>query len=963
MRIAWLACSLVLLTNTVTARADDKPRDARAVAFFEKEIRPVLVQQCYSCHSAKAKNVKGGLLLDTRVGIRKGGESGPAVVPGKPDDSLLLDALRYDGLEMPPKSKLPKKMVVAFEIWIRNGAVDPREGKIEPGRRTIDLVAGRKFWSFQPIRQLSLPIVQNKTWARNEIDRFLLARLEAASITPNTDTDKRTLLRRVYFDLIGLPPKPAEIEAFLADSSPNAFEKVVDRLLASRHFGERWGRHWLDIARFAESSGGGRTRIFHAAWRYRDYVIDSFNSDKPYAAFVREQIAGDLLPFSTPEQRREQLTATSFLAIGAINYELQDKELLDYEVIDEQLITLSKSFLGMTLGCARCHDHKFDPIPTRDYYAMAGIFKSTKSLDHANVSNPVMRALPVAEEHKRRIEQHVAALKPVQNQLKVARTTLTKLTGKAPATGAKSVAIASLAGVVVDNAAAKLTGVWNTSSSTAGFVGANYLHDSAAGKGEKTATFTAMLPADGMYEVRVSHTPGTNRSPSAPVTVHYADGEKTVQVDQRKRPKLDGAFVSLGTYRFEKNQPAKVVISNKGTTAHVIVDAIQFLAPNTTQPAVAKKKTPVKKKPDADKRQAIASTQANLKRLEAKLKKLQRQAPTAPPAVMSVSEGDKPGDVPILIRGKIRNNGDIAPRGFLSVATRGSSLQLNATESGRRQLADWMASPENPLTARVMTNRIWQHLFGAGLVRTPDNFGATGERPSHPELLDWLAAQFIADGWSTKKTIRRIVLSRAYRMSSRSDAVKDKADGENRLLWRANRRRIEAEPIRDAILSFSGQLDLTYGGAVIPANTNTEFGFRFTSTRRGVYVPVLRNTMNELFEVFDFADPNLVAGHRNTSTLPTQALYLMNSPFANEHAKHAAKSLLSVDGLDGAARINLAYVRALGRQPSNRERQLALDFIAGSNVADKKPDTATQLARWAVFCQTLIASVDFRYVN
>ena len=330
---------------------------------------------------------------------------------------------------------------------------------------------------------------------------------------------------------------------------------------------------------------------------------------------------------------------------------------------------------------------------------------------------------------------------------------------------------------------------------------------------------------------------------------------------------------------------------------------------------------------------------------------------------MSVSEGEKPADVPILIRGKIRNNGELAPRGFLSVATRGAALQLGSTESGRKQLADWMASPDNPLTARVMTNRIWQHLFGAGLVSTPDNFGATGELPSHPELLDWLAAQFIADGWSTKQLIRRIVLSRAYHMSSRNDAVKNKADAENRLLWRANRRRLEAEPIRDAILAFSGKLDLTYGGAVIPAQTNTEFGFRFTSTRRGVYVPVLRNTMNELFEVFDFADPNLVAGRRNTSTLPTQALYLMNSPFANEHAKHAAMSLLDVDNLDDPARISLAYRRALGRQPSTVERKLALDYISGAALSDKDNKKTTQLARWTIFCQTLFASVDFRYVN
>jgi hypothetical protein len=767
LRIAALSLLAILTVAPALYAADP------GVAFFEKIIRPLLVEHCYRCHSAATKQ-RGGLALDSRGSIRKGGDSGPAVVPGKPKDSLLLQAVRYnEEPRMPPKGKLPDAVVADLERWIALGAPDPRAATVAgTSPKPLDVREGRKFWAFQPPRRHAVPQVRDTSWPRSDIDSFLLASLEAKGLRPAADADGAVLLRRAYFDLIGLLPSPEQTDAFVRDRSPDAFARVVDGLLASPHFGEHWGRHWLDVARFAESSGGGRSLLFPDAWRYRDYVLDTFNTDTPYDRFITEQIAGDLLPAATPEQRRRQLIATAFLVLGPTNYEEQKKDVLEMDVVDEQLDTMGRAFLGLTIGCARCHDHKFDPIPTRDYYALAGILHSTQTLIHENVSQWVEQPLPVRAEQEKAIAKQEAVVAELKERIKQAK----------------------------------------------------------AAKKDKT-----------------------------------------------------------------------------------VVSALE--------------------------------------------KELRKQIANGPrrPVAMAVREADRIEDCAICIRGNIANRGAKVPRGFLQVASAGSSPVLPAKESGRRELAAWLASPDNPLTARVMVNRIWHHLFGAGLVRTVDNFGTVGERPSHPELLDYLALRFMQDGWSVKKMIRLLVLSRAYQMSSVGRAGAAAVDPENRLLSHMNRRRLDAECLRDAMLCVSGRLDHTAGGPTIKKGTTSEITYRFDDTRRSVYTPIFRNKLLGLFEAFDFGDPNLVTGQRNISTVATQALYLMNSPFVMEQAQHAAKALLAVPDLNDAGRVDRAYRLALGRLPTPRERDIALKFVASSS--------GEPLAAWERFYQVLFACIDFRYVN
>jgi cytochrome c553 len=776
MRVrSWHGWSLGLVLLSLSSPSV-RAADSAGLRFFEQKVRPVLVEHCYRCHSAETNKSKGGLRLDTRAALLKGGDSGPAIVPGRAADSLLLRAVGYaeEGLRMPPKGKLPAAVIADLSHWVDMGAPDPRDDSQQTGtqRKPLDVSAGKSFWAFQPPRPHPIPPVRDTAWPAGDVDRFLLAALETRGLRPAPDADRATLLRRVSFDLIGLPPSPDEIAAFEADHSPAAYDKVVDRLLASPHFGERFGRHWLDLVRYSESSGGGRSLLFPDAWRYRDYVIESFNTDRPFDQFVREQVAGDLLTIEAIADRRRQLTATAFWLLGPTNYERQDKDVLEMDVIDEQLDTLGRAFLGLTVGCARCHDHKFDPIPTSDYYALAGILHSTRSLVHDNVSRWTEQPLPLPVEEERAVQRHEAALTALRQKVQQAR--------------------------------------------------------------------------------------------------------------QRKA--------------------------------------------NPTE----------------------------LKELETALKRLTETGP-ARPLLMAVQEAARVEDCQVCIRGNIHNRGEKVRRGFLQVASAGRQSNLPAHESGRRELADWLTSPDNPLTARVAVNRIWQHLFGAGLVRTVDNFGMAGEVPSHPELLDHLALRFRAGGWSVKALVRSLVLSRAYRMSSSGQAGAA-IDPDNRLLWRANRRRLEAECLRDAMLSAAGRLDRRLGGPTVRKGTTSEYGYVFDGTRRSVYLPVFRNRLPDLFEVFDFADPNLVTGRRTVSTTAPQALYLLNSPFVMEQARHTARSLLSSPELDDAGRLDRLYRLTLGRLPAPAERAIVLTSVAGAEGEHR-------LAAWERVCHALFACLDFRHLN
>ena len=938
--------------------------DQAGLDFFETKIRPVLVGQCYECHSASRKASKGGLRLDTRDRTRSGGDSGPAVVPHRVKDSLLIDALRQESFEMPPSGKLPRSVIADFERWIALGAPDPRDGGQAVAQRDAIADAAREFWSLRPHRNHRLPKVGDRAWPRTPIDQFLLARLEDAGLRSTVDADKVTMVRRIFFDLLGLPPTPSEIDAFVGDDSPDAFERLVDNLLSSPHFGERWGRHWLDVVRYADSSGGGRTRIFEDSWRYRDYVLNSFNLDRPYNTFVAEQVAGDLLPAESPRERARKLTATGFLVLGPTNYELQDKDLLRMEVVDEQIDTMGRAVLGMTIGCARCHDHKFDPIPTADYYALAGIFRSTKTLTPGNVSGFVQTPLPLPPDQQRARERFEHQAKPVREQLAAAQQDLKQLQDRLTG-GRKPLDPAALPGIVVDETKAQLEGDWKSSTSIKPYVGDSYHF---APSGTSIARFETNLAKAGRYEVRISHTASSNRATNVPVTVQHADGQTRRQLNHRQSPP-DGLFVSLGQFQFNAG-PTTVTLHCDGLNGLAIADAVQWLPLDVPSGNVATRTAESSHErtgPSAEEsaliRRELKDRRQELQRTQQQLKKLEATAPPAAGQVMSVRDETETGDYYVCIRGNIRNQGEPVRRGFLGALTDAGPPVISSGQSGRLELAQWLASADNRLTARVFVNRVWLHLIGEGLVRTPDNFGTMGGRPSHPELLDYLALKFIRDGWSVKRLVRGIVLSRVYGLSSTAPSADTDADPENRLLARMHYRRLDAESIRDLILAVSGQLDRTVGGSLIPVGTKSEFGFRFEEGRRSVYLPVFRNRLHGLMEVFDFADPNLVSGRRNTSTLPTQSLYLMNSPFIMEQAELAADRLLR-EAVTDNQRIELLYRRALGRMPSPTERQLTLDYL-DQLLGSDPPATAnaTRRTAWATVCQALFASLDFRYLK
>ncbi|MCH8044512.1 MAG: DUF1553 domain-containing protein [Planctomycetes bacterium] len=949
---------MILVTGS--ALADEPALARRQVDFFEKKIRPVLVKHCYECHAAGAKKLRGGLRVDSREGLLAGGESGPAVVPRDVEESLLISALRHDEFEMPPKGKLSASVIADFEQWIRDGAVDPRRDVAKATKaKAIDIEAGRAHWAYQPIKAPAVPQVKNTSWPAGDVDRFILAKLEAKSLKPGAGAAKIVLVRRIYFDLIGLPPTPAQIDAFVRDESPLAYERLVDRLLASPRFGERWGRHWLDVVRFAESLTL-RGFVFKQSWRYRDYVIESFNNDRPFDRFLTEQLAGDLLKSSSVKERRRNLIATTFLTLGNTNLEDQDKQQLEMDFVDEQLDVIGRGLLAQTITCARCHDHKFDPIPTRDYYALAGILKSVKALQHANVSKWVEVPLPTDGEAKRKLDVHQQTIARLTGRIAELKKQLGGAAKNASPRSPTIVAVKDLPGIVVDDAAARKVGEWTNSQSNKQYVGLGYTHDGAKGKGEKTISFLPKLPRDGRYEVRFAYSHGTNRAAKVPVTVFSADGEKTILVDERKAPPIAGLFISLGTFRFEVAGQSFVMVSNENTSRHVIADAVQFLpvdevsklAPKKT----AKKKPTVVAKPENKNPMDKLAAKKELAAVQAELAKHRKAAPRRQMA-MSVLEIGSGKDLKIHIRGSIKNLGDVVPRGVLQVATYGNAPKMPTDSSGRLELAQWIVDPHNPLTARVMVNRVWHWLIGAGLVRTVDNFGTTGEPPSHAELLDHLTSQFIKEGWSIKRLIRTMVLSRTYRLSSAGGVGKD--DPENRLLSHANRRRMDAESLRDAMLSAAGTLKLRMGGPSFPANLASDYGFKHNQSRRSVYAPVFRNSLPELFEVFDFANPSMVTGRRNVSTVATQALFLMNHPFVRTQAQFTAERLLDETRNSEKSRIDSAYRLTLGRPPSSAEMALSEKFL--QSVTNDTEEARSEA--WTQLVQSLFSTIDFRYLR
>ena len=938
-----ISLSFVFLLPQLAGIADQK------TDFFEKKIRPVLSKNCYECHSAKSKSLKAGLLLDRKAGWERGGKNGAVIIPGKPSKSILMNALRYNNhdLQMPPSGKLSESVLADFEKWISMGAEDPRNLSLEEvfavgGLKAKSLDEGRKFWAFKPIKLPSLPVVQKNEWIKDDIDRFILREIEENDLEASQKAEPMTLLRRIFFDLTGLPPSTQDIKDFQESLSGESFENVVDRLLESPRFGERWGRHWLDVARYADTTGGGRNNPFPNAHRYRDYVISSFNKDKPFDQFMMEQIAGDLMSSSTDEEYNEQLTGTGFLALGPHNYELQDKELLRMEVVDEQLSAVGKAFMGLTMDCARCHDHPFDPIPIQDYYSIAGIFRSTNSLVPGNVAGFHERNLrDEFGEQRKHYEQTLASL---EKRLKDAVNSVKSLGGNESNNNSRSVDPLTLEGIVVDDLKAIKKGNWKSSTHTPGYVGSGYHHDDNTGKGDKSITYKANIKKSGKYDVQVSYTDGPNRSKKTPITVMHADGEQKIYIDQTNPPAILDTFTSVGVFRFEKIERDVVQITTEGTEGHVIADAIRLVAIENKDgvPNFSKKPKETDHHLVAQKK---LEAQKNVDKIKREIELHKKSQPAKVAKVMSVREQKKTGNWHIHLRGGIRNLGPVVERGFLHVTMpRGTSpvADIPKGESGRLQLAEWIASSNNPLPARVYANRIWHHLFGRGIVASTDNFGEMGSRPTHPELLDYLAKHLIENNWSTKSLIRKIVLSNTYQMSTHVSDIAAKLDPENNLFSRQNRKRLEAEAIGDAMLLA--------GGDILPNNPALE-------KKRFSFQKLNRNKLSELFEVFDYPNPGLVSGKRNTSSVPTQALYMMNNEFVMKQASLVSKIIEKQEANDLNRKITLAFLKCLGRLPDEKEMQASLLFLKQS-IEKKSPNVNLE-----GLVHSLFACLDFRYLN
>ncbi len=879
---------------------------SEGIAFFEKNVRPILIERCYECHSA-AKKIKGGLALDTRDATRKGGETGAAIVPGKPSESRLIEAVRYQNrdLQMPPKSPLAAGEVKALEQWIAMGAPDPRtserpatahKGPVAPG-----IEEGRKHWAFRPLSTPAPPNVPNQTTRANTpIDQFVQAQLAAKGLHPAEPADKRTLLRRATYDLTGLPPTPLEIDAFVSDTRADAFDRVIERLLASPHYGERWGRHWLDVARYADSNGLDENVALGNAWRYRDYVVRAFNDDKPYDQFVIEQLAGDLVP----NRSEDSLAGTGFLALGAKVLAEPDMQKLTLDIIDEQIDTLGKAFLGMTFGCVRCHDHKFDPVRQDDYYAMAAIFRSTKSLGDERTG-----AIKYWYEHSLADPVVLEAKKQHEALTKKERAQMTAFTTKA-----RNAIKAELQAQAAEYLAAAARFDMTT--------GIAEIERIAAAAGLRPR----YLAACRQY---------LERHPDHPFFAKWRTlANKPDEVRAHYSPLFEEALQS-----------------KKGPAYETLTDIAGFLAI-----------------PDKDADAFDAATLAQVEELNSKVMDLESQTPD-PPAIMGVADGDITRTMPVHIRGSYLTLGKPVERGFPEVMrTSFTKPVMPARQSGRLEFARWIASGEHPLTARVMVNRIWRWHFGTGLVASTDNFGLLGDKPSHPELLDWLARRFIEDGWSIKDMHRLIMKSAVYQQSSAPSAsMADTSDPrqidpENRLLWRANIQRLEAEQVRDAMLSVSGWLDPKIGGKTIPLR-NREFVFNHTSRdhttyespRRALYVPIIRNHLYDLLEQFDYPDPTMPTGSRNSTVIAPQALILMNSPLATECGQRLAARMTARG--DDAARVMGLWPLLYGRDATPSETQHALALLAALRNANAGE------AAWSELCQTLMSANEFIYLR
>ncbi|MFO0864510.1 MAG: DUF1553 domain-containing protein [Gemmataceae bacterium] len=893
--------SLALGPSVVDAQAKLDPKH---VEFFESKIRPVLVEQCYSCHSAEAKKVKGKLLLDTRDAMSKGGETGVLFVSGDPEKSLLIHALKHQNdVAMPPGKKLPEAVIRDFETWVKLGAPDPRDGSAAPAPAAIDWKKAREHWAFQPVTKPTAPKVNDAAWPKNDIDRFVLQQLEKAGLKPVATAGKREWLRRATFDLIGLPPTPEEVETFLKDESAEAYAKVVDRLLQSPHYGERWARTWLDLSRYAEDQAHTfGVQPFTNAFRYRDWVVDAFNKDMPFDRFLKLQLAGDLMP---PEPDRvTQLAGLGFQGLGVLYYKNTDAAKAAADELDDRIDMLTRAVLGLTVSCARCHDHKFDPIPQLDYFSLAGVFNGS-SLSPLAIGS---------EDHVKKYDE---AQKTIKSLTEKVETTL-----KAEA---EKLSLASVA--ELDR---YLLAAWQVQRGTkaADVAIKHSLHAPTLNR------WVAML--GGKKEIAEPFAEwrklaGEGSEPSDAMKKYAADmkakattvAAEFAKLDAKKRKQLETPAKTNG-----KDRP--VMSAEKDVLAIALLATEK--SPHRISVAEARAAMP------AERRQAV-------EKMEADLDATKKSSPPAPPMAHVLKGGG--AAMKVHLRGNPAKQGDLAPLRFLQVV----GGESTPTKYTRLELAEDIASPKNPLTARVFVNRLWLHHFGRGLVTTPSNFGTLGDRPTHPELLDWLASRFMESGWSVKAMHREIMLSATYRLAAANDEKNFGVDGDNRFYWRTNRRRLEVESWRDAMLAVSGQLDPTIGGPTIDLGASN-------NRRRTIYGKISRHELNPMLRMFDFPDANITSERRTETTVPQQQLFVLNGSFVVEQAKALAARLQKQSAND-AERVKLAFELLYARPATAQETEAAVAFLKEADP----PMAQNRLTRWERLAQVFLASNEFMYLD
>ena len=907
------------------------PFTPEQVDFFERKIRPILADNCYKCHAQDSEKVKGGLLLDTRAGLLKGGDTGPGLVPGDVEKSLLIKAIRYQDkdLQMPPNDRqLPSNLIADLEAWVKMGAPDTRTNAAASGHEyRVDAEKAKKHWAFQPVVKPAVPEPADPDhWARTEVDKFILAAMQPKGLTPSRRANKVTFLRRATFDLIGIPPTSRELDAFLADDSDEAYAQVVDRLLASPHYGERWGRHWLDVAHYGDTKGiqgNQRDDRYPYSYVYRDYVIRAFNDDLPYDQFLMQQIAADKLPTAGD---KHTLAAMGFLTLGnRMN-----------DVIDDRLDIIGKGTMAMGITCARCHDHKFDPIPQKDYYALHGIFASS--------GEP--REEPLVE-----IPTNKVAYQAFQAEFH---------NRKAKIDAFRTEAGAALKGEMLSKAANYLIALQEFKRVTNGmaryvFIGKRGLNNQIADAWENS-----LRNWEGRHHpvfapwFAFARLPEASFAAQAPALAakFYANKDKSKPIN----PMIARMFASA------PNSLAQVAGRYGSVFADVETRWREALAESEAKARSASNAPPVLTAlPDAGQEEIRRLMYANgsplavdagrvnqyidrdnklrnkLGELERSLEDLVVSHPGSPQRAPALEDNGNGQNSAILIKGNAGNRGPVVERHFLSILA-GDTPPIYKTGSGRLELARAIASKDNPLTARVFVNRVWLHHFGEGLVRSPDDFGLRGDTPSHPELLDYLATRFMDDRWSVKNLHRLLMLSSVYQQSSEEIPRFEQIDPDNRWLWRMNRRRLDFEALRDTILAIGGDLDLSMGGHSVRLDSEPY------SQRRTIYGFVDRKSVPSMFAAFDFANPDLTTGKRESTVVPQQALFMMNSQLVVEQARNICKRVDVKSHQDFDARLQLLYQLIYQRRPTDLETKLAQNFMRSASTTEWQ---TTPQAAWS----------------